>query len=165
MCKIMRPAYFGEKNGVIEVFYPETNQWDYSLGELIPKRYFYGYTSYENKAYFIGGQALGEPTDLINILQYTPVGQKEIKTSGARLTVFPNPCSDIAHLKFVNGVEGTVICELISITGQKVLEVMSDVKLPGTNKLKIDLSYLPAGVYFCMLKTENGINAAKLIKR
>ena len=60
----LRPA-----NGAIEIYYPETNQWDYDVPSLTPPRYLYGYASYQNKAYYAGGMASGL-VSTISILEY-----------------------------------------------------------------------------------------------
>lgn len=63
------PLYFGPLNGVVEIYYPETDQWDYTVPNLNPPRMLYAFTSYGNKAYYGGGAAAGYiPVSTVSIL-------------------------------------------------------------------------------------------------
>ena len=58
-------------NGIIDIYYPETGQWDFSVPDLNPARVRYGCTAYDNKAYIAGGYPGGSSlSNLISILQY-----------------------------------------------------------------------------------------------
>ena len=37
-------------------------------------------------------------------------------------------------------------------------------KKSGTHEMEIDLKNIPAGVYFCVLKTNKGIQTKKIVK-
>ncbi|MCD4697202.1 MAG: T9SS type A sorting domain-containing protein [Bacteroidales bacterium] len=63
------PGYIGPPNGVVEIYYPETNQWDYTVPNLTPARWAYGWVSYVNKAYYCGGYS-GSPVNTISVLEY-----------------------------------------------------------------------------------------------
>ena len=62
----------GPSNGVVEIYYPETNQWEYSVTNLNPARVLYAPISYGNKAYYAGG-GISAMTDKISILEYHPI--------------------------------------------------------------------------------------------
>ncbi len=65
------PGYIGPQNGVIEIYYPNTNVWDYSVSNLDPARWFYAFVTYENKAYFAGGKpSVPATTAIVNIIEY-----------------------------------------------------------------------------------------------
>jgi hypothetical protein len=42
--------------------------------------------------------------------------------------------------------------------------LINEIKNPGIYELEIDLNNLPAGIYFCMLRTPDRIQTRKLIK-
>ena len=67
--------------------------------------------------------------------------------------VYPNPCSDAANLRITICEHGIVICDLFEISGVKIKGFLNEVKMPGTYDMEIDLSDLPEGIYFCVLKT------------
>ena len=80
----------------------------------------------------------------------------EYRSSGS-FNISPNPCSGSTNLRFVIGEQGMVNCELFDISGVKVTTLLNEKRIPGTYELKINLSELEAGVYFCVIKTSKGI--------
>ena len=57
-----------------------------------------------------------------------------------------------------------VILDLFEISGVKVKSLLNEEKLPGTYEMEIDLRDIPAGLYFCVLKTSDGIKTRKIVK-
>lgn len=51
--------------------------------------------------------------------------------------------------------EGIVICDLFEISGVRIKRLLNEIKTPGTYEMEIELSDLPAGIYFYQLKTDN----------
>jgi len=45
-----------------------------------------------------------------------------------------------------------------------VKSILNEELLPGTYEKEIDLSDLKLGIYFCVLKTNSGIQTKKIIK-
>jgi len=65
----------GPSNGTVDIYFPETGQWDYTVPDINPSRTFGGKTSYDNRAYYAGGMKdTGSPTDVISILYYLSAG-------------------------------------------------------------------------------------------
>ena len=62
------------------------------------------------------------------------------------------------------GEKGVVNCNLFDISGFKMKSLVNEIRNPGTYELEVDLSDIPAGVYFCVMKTRDGIQTKKLIK-
>jgi len=81
-----------------------------------------------------------------------------------QFTISPNPNSGFINLRLVINAERIVICDLLNISGVKVMSLINEMKKPGTHEMEIDLNDLPAGVYFCVLKTNNGIQTKKIVK-
>ena len=80
----------------------------------------------------------------------------EIAINTMTFTISPNPSSGKVYLQLVISDRGIVICNLYTISGIKIMELL--------NEEKIDLKGLPAGIYYCVLKTMNGIQTTKLLK-
>lgn len=78
--------------------------------------------------------------------------------------ISPNPISGFANLRFTMYEQGFTILELFDVSGVKTKTLINGQKLPGTHLLEIDLSDLPVGVYFCVLRTNDGIQTRRLIK-
>ncbi len=78
--------------------------------------------------------------------------------------ISPNPCYGSVNLQYKIYDEGVLNLDIYDITGTKVKSITTDKKIPGTYEIEIDLSDLQKGVYFCVLKTNKGIQTTKMIK-
>jgi len=79
-------------------------------------------------------------------------------------SISPNPNSGFVNLRFTIYENNLMICDLFEISGVKVKQVLHEQKKPGTYEMEIDLSNLSKGIYFCTLKTKEGIQTKKIIK-
>ena len=86
-------------------------------------------------------------------------------------SISPNPSSGFVNLQFVIGEkacltdrQGIVNCDLLNISGVKVKSFINEIRKPGTYEMEIDLSDIPAGVYFCVLRTNEGVQTRKIVK-
>jgi hypothetical protein len=82
---------------------------------------------------------------------------------GASLEIYPNPCRDIAHLRVKMNKKQAVSFELYSMIGQKVKNVSREVKPAGSHELELDVSDLPAGIYFVRLTSGKDISTRKIV--
>ncbi len=80
------------------------------------------------------------------------------------LKVTPNPCSGFMNLRFTISEQELMICDLYELSGVKVKSLLKEEKMPGSYEKRIDISGLKSGIYFCVLKTNNGIQTKKIIK-
>ena len=80
-------------------------------------------------------------------------------------TISPNPCSGYVNLQYAISDQGFVICDIYEISGVRVKQIINEIKMPGTHELKVDLSDIPAGIYFCTIKSNSGqaVQIRKLI--
>lgn len=91
----------------------------------------------------------------------TSVSEMKLEES---FTISPNPSSGETHLRYTIYDVGYVMLDLYEISGVKVRSILNEEKVPGTYEMEVDLSDLPEGIYFCVLKTDNGIQTKKIIK-
>jgi len=164
---VLSNGLYQNRNGIVDIYYPDTDEWDFSVPDLYPPRFFYAYASYDNKAYYAGGWPnSGGATDIVNILKLDTITSQESNDEFQEfsLMIYPNPCSGFANLRFTIYESGFTICDLFEISGVKVKSILNEKKLPGTFEMEIDLRDIPAGVYFCVLKTNKRIQTKKIIK-
>lgn len=112
-------AYFA--NGTVDVYYPATGQWDYTVPDLNPARYYYADASYDNKIYYAGGSlGGGVKTNTVNILEYTPCFPNGVTfTTQAEIDNFPTNhpyCSYIGGDVEINGNDITNLNGLNFVT-------------------------------------------------
>jgi len=127
-------------NGTVDVYYPATGQWDYTVPDLNPARYYYADASYANKIYYAGGSlGGGVKTNIVSILEYTPcfpdgitfTTQAEIDNFqtnypycseiGGDVEINGSDITDLNGLNFVTAIAGNlsiINCDILSnITG------------------------------------------------
>jgi len=92
------------------------------------------------------------------------VGISEIpSTNDASISVFPNPCSGLIHLRYSIFDTRFSIFEVYSVNGVKVSTLFSGITEKGEHTMDIDLSNLPVGIYFIRLQTGKDVETAKLV--
>ncbi|MEZ5082592.1 MAG: T9SS type A sorting domain-containing protein [Bacteroidales bacterium] len=89
-----------------------------------------------------------------------PVSVQDLRIENI-FTISPNPTSGSVYLKFENHDHGIVICNLFQVSGLKVKKILNEQMLSGTHEIEIDLSDLPVGIYFSVLKTIQGIQTKR----
>jgi len=89
------------------------------------------------------------------------VGDKPVDVS--ELSLFPNPCSGAARLQYLIHDIGYLKSDLFGIDGRKIRELVDAVKMPGLYEIEIDVSDLPAGVYFVKIQVGGVAGIKKLI--
>lgn len=92
---------------------------------------------------------------------FNAVGDNESENN---FSISPNPCSGSVKLRFTIYENDLVIFELFEISSVRIKTLLNEIKTPGTYEKTIDLSDLKPGIYFCTLKTNNGIQTRKIIK-
>jgi len=99
--------------------------------------------------------------------------------------IYPNPCEGAAHLRYqirqradavpdppeggngsrsASGKKHYVILDFFSIEGMLIKRLMNEEMGAGEYEIEVDLSDLPAGIYFCRLKTSQQEATRKIIK-
>jgi hypothetical protein len=72
--------------------------------------------------------------------------RKQDRETSAKVTLFPNPTTDLATLTFDHQSDGQVSVQLFSMTGSRVLTHQA-VATVGSNQVELRLGHLPAGTY------------------
>jgi hypothetical protein len=79
------------------------------------------------------------------------------------LSLFPNPTSGLTELIFNSYIKEQVILNVIGFDGRVIINTPLDVK-PGGNRVDLDLSDYPKGVYFVTIQSRDKVYKTKLIK-
>ena len=153
-------------NGTVDVYYPATGQWDYTVPDLYPARYFYADASYDNKIYYAGGSlGGGVRTDKVNILEYeVNPGFSENIFQELALRVHPNPFTSTIRVNYNLQHSGKVKISIYNNIGEQIQNLTNKYQQQGEQTVIFRTTDLPAGIYFCVLKTNKGIQTTKMIK-
>lgn len=90
------------------------------------------------------------------------LGINEQKKSFSELIVYPNPAQSKITLKFELAETKNILLEIKNVLGQTVKTIDRRGFSSGKNKLEIDISECPSGLYFVQLESENKIWSSKL---
>jgi len=80
------------------------------------------------------------------------------------ISVSPNPCSGAARLQYQISDTRYLISDLYSISGMLIKRLLNEEKQAGEHELEVDMNDLPAGIYFCTLRTDDGAEIVKIVK-
>jgi len=76
---------------------------------------------------------------------------------------YPNPFNPTTNIKYRILNSGFVTLKIFDILGKEIQTLVNEKQAPGMYEVLFDGSNLPSGVYFYRLKTDNFIEAKKLI--
>lgn len=94
------------------------------------------------------------------LLKYSQVSGFE-EAENLEFEVFPNPARDKFKMQNIKCKPGDCDINLVDFLGRKVMDVFEG-KL-SLEEIEINVSHLPAGVYFVQLVTGNGLMTRKII--
>jgi hypothetical protein len=146
-------VYFSENEG---------ESWTYAGNgmPIVPVRDF-DYVEIDNTRYLriaTHGRSIYETTDLV-----TDIQENELLSIGSILTK-PNPFKSEVTLEYELQQSSYVQLSLYNQLGKRVMEILDKYQAKGKHELKIKGNDLPSGIYFCTLKTSEGIQTKKIIK-
>jgi len=160
---------YGNANGIIDIYYPETNQWDFSVPDLDPPRITYGCTAYDNKAYFAGGYPGGTSVSgLVSILEYfpdtIPNNYSEGKFQYLEIELYPNPFTSSIRIDLNLPYSENISISIYNSNGELVENKTTITLQPGDQYTIANTDKLKPGIYFCTLKTKDEVQTKKIIK-
>lgn len=86
-----------------------------------------------------------------------------VQKANLKLQVYPNPFSSQFTIGFQLDGASDASITIFNHLGKQV-KVVEKKQLTGMQEYTMDLNGLPAGMYFCVLKTESGTQTIKLVK-
>ncbi len=97
------------------------------------------------------------------ILKFTASGAGIDEPGENQFLVYPNPCSDAVKIRYRMQDAGYRMIGLFDISGRKIRRIIDEEMMPGEHDIEIDLSGVPAGVYFIRLQAGQQVATRKLI--
>jgi hypothetical protein len=116
-----------------------------------------GQFPHKYRTYWIGGRTTWVDTTV-------KVVNVEEQINVMDFSLYPNPISELAELKFTTLVAGHVTIFITDILGNKVSDVLINKFLSeGEQKIAFDTKDLQAGIYFCNLRYAGNVQTVKII--
>ncbi|MFI5150997.1 MAG: T9SS type A sorting domain-containing protein [Bacteroidia bacterium] len=100
---------------------------------------------------------------MANCLSVATDIQNAVTPSGMLFDLYPNPANEILTLDIANGKD---VCSytLLNVLGSELVHKKLDM-LPDAHKETIDISALPAGVYFMQVNSNTGSKTRRFVKK
>jgi len=101
-----------------------------------------------------------------NCLKFTAggaVGIKEPELFVRVFTVYPNPASGFTTISFHVESSENLSLTIVNLKGQAVYHYDSGILQPGKNKIELDVSDLPNGLYSCQLSSNGRIRGSQKV--
>ncbi len=97
------------------------------------------------------------------LVQQAPTGIESRRNERNGLTVFPNPATDYAQLKFTLARQGVVVLESTDAAGRKVMQQNLGTLHAGEHTVKLNVTEFKTGNYVIHLKTPDGNKTGRLV--
>ncbi len=95
-------------------------------------------------------------TDTTGINDYEEVTHGELRA-------WPNPSANISTISYTVSESGSVEIGLYDIAGKKIREIVNRDTDKGNYSIRLDVSQLYHGIYFCRMKTRTGEKVIKML--
>jgi len=92
------------------------------------------------------------------------VEESEVGSLESGVESYPNPFSVSTTIAYTLAQRSFVMLEVIDVDGQVMERLVNETQDKGEQEASFNAASLPPGVYVCVLITENGIQATKMIK-
>lgn len=76
---------------------------------------------------------------------------------------YPNPYNSTTVIRFEIPIESFITLKMYDVLGNEVATLVDEFRVAGSYESEFDAEYLTSGIYFYMLRTDNFINAKKMI--
>ena len=81
------------------------------------------------------------------------------------LSVSPNPFTGLISISFELPKRSMVQLEVYNSSGQLISTLVNEIRQQGAHEVSFEGAQLPPGVYFCTLKTSEGVQMGKMVKQ
>jgi hypothetical protein len=90
-------------------------------------------------------------------------GVKEFNLD-ASFSIYPNPLESKVIITYNLQQSTFVTLKILDLSGREMSTIINELQKQGEQQIVFNTTQLPAGIYFCVLKTRDGIQTKKIIK-
>jgi len=108
-------------------------------------------------------QLFSHPIQYYTLAGTCNVGIEELALKKDEMLLYPNPCTSYFTIRVLLE-EGKTQAELRDVNGAVVMSFFDQHLTAGLHEIPCDVSQLPAGNYFVVLRNKEGIRSHKLVK-
>jgi hypothetical protein len=167
----LNPKQIMAFTGPVSSFHYEVTNNFYRYTDQEWEEKFLSQTNLPSRPDWIAGYMAGNTGDILppgrelkgTVYNYTSINPPEITNDIDYLLAFPNPATDMVHLRFVLNRKNYISIEIYDANGSLVDTPCSSVLMPAEHDIIIDFTGREKGLYFIKLRTDNIILSRKII--
>jgi len=144
----------------VEVFDPATNVWSTPVTTgSITKRACFASVVINNKIYALAGYDASSTVSTVQVFDPSLTGIESINSAISSIEIFPNPSNGL--IKIQSASKEITHVNVRNILGETVLEIVHLYQ----SEISIDISSLPAGIYYASIASDNEVEIRKILKQ
>ncbi|MBK8705432.1 MAG: T9SS type A sorting domain-containing protein [Saprospiraceae bacterium] len=98
---------------------------------------------------------------LVNTVEASEVSPALAEKVNTTLSNFPNPFDQYTTISYTVGTSANIVISIFDAAGKLIYTPVSGLQTPGEHRVSFDGAKLEAGVYFCVMKSEDGTGFAR----
>ena len=79
-------------------------------------------------------------------------------------SIFPNPLNSTTLIQYILHQNSPVILRIIDLSGREIVTLVNKFQQQGEQRVVFNSEGLQPGIYFCVLKTKEGMETKKIVK-
>jgi len=85
--------------------------------------------------------------------------------SDSQLSTYPNPFTSSTTIEYHLSEPSVIHISFYNLLGEEIQVIQSEHQPPGIHKVTWNPAWLSPGVYYCVMRSERGVSALKMIKQ
>jgi len=122
---------------------------------------YYDWVAWDTTGAYAPGEGTAFPSELTGI----STSARDNIEIGSDLSVYPNPFSGNTIIGYEVRTGSMTRIDIFDMTGKLVRNLMNELQLPGKHEVVFNAEGLPAGMYYCRMRTGESVSAIKMTHR
>jgi len=105
-----------------------------------------------------------EIDSLYNVNPFVNINTPATLVDDESINIYPNPCSGNMCFLVTRYATRITSIDIFDISGRSIRNLFEEVKITGEYEMEIDVSGMPAGVYYFRIQAGNKVGGGKMVK-
>lgn len=93
---------------------------------------------------------------IVNTVEVSEVSPPSVENVNTTLSNFPNPFDQYTTISYTVGTSENIVISIFDAAGRLISIPVSGLQTPGEHRVSFDGAALETGLYFCVMKSEDG---------
>ena len=126
---------------------------------------YYDWIIWDLSGAYAPGEGTALPDDLTGLGGSPSSIKDNLNASGDHLSSFPNPFTSSTTIAYRVETTSLTRIDIYDVTGKLVKNLVNELKVPGEHNIKFNAEDLPAGLYFCQMRSGEIVSNTKMMIR